>query len=510
MMNNKNIYQYLLLPLLACLMAGAAGCSSDADSAPNGESFRYANVTMNIAARATGIPTAGTDLETDIASIRVYAFSDGEQVGYYFDKITSPAATHTFSMQIKQSGSSNQQSVVFYLVANEAGALNNSSPISWKENMPQTELDDLEFTSLVSDEYLPATLKTNAVIYFETGAGNNNISCELVHPVGKLGIHFAKSAECTSDDELVVDEITMTNVLEYNYWMEGHALDSPIKSNATMNLASNVRVQSFRSSDEQRNESEFQDVLAVPYYPFENPKGVENEEWDDDTAGGNILNIRYTLNEKEQTKIIYMPKIERNDWHDFFFTVKPNAGIEITYIVADWDEDPDGEYKIEFNYPQYTNPIQPENGETSATYSQPTVWYNTDEDSEDGSYTFKFSITGPIGQKWTPTLMGTLGTPDNFEVAVYQVLSGSKNYIEDPNDYVASSDPYYITVKAKNADNVGEEVGLGIAYERDWSSDGSALLLINGLTGITNWEGSSYAEVIMIKQIEVPESTINN
>ncbi|MDO4180983.1 MAG: hypothetical protein Q4D36_06805, partial [Bacteroidales bacterium] len=202
-----------------------------------------------------------------------------------------------------------------------------------------------------------------------------------------------------------------------------------------------------------------------------------------------------------------------NDWHDFFFTVKPNAGIEIEYTVADWDEDPDGEYEIEYNYPQYTNPIQPANGATlegNVTYTQPEVWYNGDEGSDEGSYTFQFKITGPIGQKWTPTLVGTLGTSDNFEVKVYQVLDGSKNYIDNSNDYVASDAPYYIMVKAKNANNVGGEVGLGIAYERDWSSDGSALLLINGLTGNPKWEGSTVAEVVMIKQIEVPESTINN
>lgn len=516
MINKKHIYQYLLLPLLACLMAGTAGCSSDADSTPNGEGSRYVNVTMNIATRATEVPTAGTNKETDIKTIRVYAFSGDEQVGYYYsDVIANPAATHTFSMKIEQIGSSNQQNVDFYLVANEAGAVN-ADNVVWK--MTKAELDELKFTSLNTNEYLPATLKTNAVIYFGTGtADNNSLSCELVHPVGKLGIHFAKSAECADSDELVVDEITMTNVLAYNYWMERDKLDSPVLENQTMNVVSKVTVTSSRTSDEQRDENDFQDLLVNnPYYPFENPNGVDVGDWYNEAGqtAGNILNIRYTLNGREQTKIIYMPKIERNDWHDFFFTVKPNAGIEIEYTVADWDEDPDGEYEIEYNYPQYTNPIQPGNGATlegNATYEQPTVWCNINEDSDEGSYTFQFKITGPTGQKWTPTLVGALGTSDNFEVKVYQILpDGSKNYIDNSNDYVASKDPYYIMVKAKNANNVDKEVGLGIAYERDWSSDGSALLLINGLTGSTKWEGSTVAEVVMIKQIEVPESTINN
>ena len=48
------------------------------------------------------------------------------------------------------------------------------------------------------------------------------------------------------------------------------------------------------------------------------------------------------------------------------------------------------------------------------------------------------------------------------------------------------------------------EVGLGIVYTRDWSPDGSAMLLINGLTGNLKWAGSSIAEVVVIKQTDVP------
>lgn len=147
-------------------------------------------------------------------------------------------------------------------------------------------------------------------------------------------------------------------------------------------------------------------------------------KWENFAAGGSVLNITYTQNGSQRTQSIPMPTIERNDWLDFYFTVKPNVGIEIEYIVADWDEDlgADGNptYEIEYNYPQYTNPIQPENGATlegNAQYPQPTVWYSPN--SDEGSCTFKFQITGPTNQEWVPTLEGKLGTAENFQVRVY-------------------------------------------------------------------------------------------
>lgn len=101
-------------------------------------------------------------------------------------------------------------------------------------------------------------------------------------------------------------------------------------------------------------------------------------------------------------------------------------------------------------------------------------------------------------------LWGVLGTPDNFEIKVYQMTDGVKTYITDPDKRVASPEPYYVQVKALKSENVNREVGLGIVYTRDWSPDGSAMLLINGLTGNLKWAGSSIAEVVVIKQTDVP------
>lgn len=70
---------------------------------------------------------------------------------------------------------------------------------------------------------------------------------------------------------------------------------------------------------------------------------------------------------------------------------------------------------------------------------------------------------------------------------------------------VASPDAYQIRVKALDGANVGETVSLGISYVPTWSNE-SSLLLINGLTDDLKWEGSRFAEMIVIRQIEVPKN----
>ena len=77
----------------------------------------------------------------------------------------------------------------------------------------------------------------------------------------------------------------------------------------------------------------------------------------------------------------------------------------------------------EFDYPSYTNPITPADGTSlpeGGKYDQPTVYYNPDSSSPDGSYSFTFSITAPQGDNkvWKPVLYDR--NIDDFSVEVYQ------------------------------------------------------------------------------------------
>ncbi|MCR6509522.1 FimB/Mfa2 family fimbrial subunit [Bacteroides sp. KH569_7] len=172
--------------------------------------------------------------------------------------------------------------------------------------------------------------------------------------------------------------------------------------------------------------------------------------------------------------------------------VLKTSGIQVEITVADWDEG--GTYELEFAYPQYRQ-MTPFNGSSSEgdLYPQPTVYYNPDPASDAGTYSFEFYITGPVGQEWTPTLVG--GTEADFRV---EVLQGG-TLVEAP--YSISPAPYQIRVKALKPGNEGVETALGISCIPKWDTQ-SMLLLIGGSGENLKWEGSDMPELIKIKQVQ--------
>ncbi|MEY8685898.1 fimbrial protein [Bacteroides sp. AN502(2024)] len=529
----RNIRKILYMAVaVVCCGSLLFGCAKD-DVATLGERHDVA-VRLSVGTRAVSeADGAPTDVEKAIHTLRVYAFVNGKAAGHYFTDNVA-AVPHTFFMDLVFY-SDGEQTVDFYTVANEAAmsASGSGAPAVLSANTTEEQLKNFWFSNLLRTDLEAKGLpmfcdKTSVTLDFTkvkqespTASGHEghawldyaDIVFELKRPVAKIGVFAAKPAGETG--MLRVTGLTMQGARARNYLMtptqtmlEGiinFTDDIPIAvigGDVTRELAEGI------TADERRNPANYTPVMAEPFYPFENPWG-NGGSWNMPGVGKEyVLKIDYVFDGEARTGYVYMPKIERNHYYAVCCLMHNDGRITVEYSVADWNETP--EYVIEFNYPDYTNPIQP--GSVAVTpgsggqYSQPTVWYNTDGSSDEGSYTFRFEIKGPTGQEWTPTLVGQLGTPDNFEVKVYQFQSdGTKKYIEKP---VASSDPYYITVKALKSDNVNKEVGLGIAYTREWSSAGSALLLINGLSDKLKWSGSTLPEVIVIKQTDV--STIND
>lgn len=527
----------ILYTAVAALCCGSLpfGCTRD-DMTPLDERHGVAvqlNVGTNIVDKIDGTPT---DAEKAIHSLRVYAFVDGRQAGHYYtDEVTSDP--HTFFMDLKLY-SDGEQTVDFYVVANEKAmqASGTGAPDPLSSNTTEAQLTNFWFSNLLrpylAEEGLPMFCdKTPVTLDFTKvkqesptdpeHAGHvwldyTDIEFELRRPVAKIGVFAAKPAGETGS--LHITRLTMleqgTRLRNYlmtptsdmlrNILSGAGDIDiAVIEDEVTKELAADI------SAEERANPANYTPVMNEPFYPFENPWG-NGGSWN--IPGGehkeHVLKVDYAFNgEEPRTGYVYMPKVERNKYYAVCCLIQNDGRISVEYNVADWDEDPEGEYNIEFNYPSYTNPLQPASGQglnEGEKYDQPTVWYNSDASSDEGCYTFQFNITGPVGQEWNPVLGGALGTSANFEVKVYQVRDGERVYLENPDEYVASPDPYYIRVKALNSDNVDKEVGLGIAYTRDWSQDGSALLLINGLTSDLKWAGSTVAEYVVIRQTDVP------
>lgn len=517
MLNTRKILYWAVTAVCCGLLP--FGCVKE-DTASLGERHDVA-VRLNVGTRTVS-ETDGTpaSAESDIHTLRVYAFVDGQPAGHYFTKDVE-SLPHTFFMDLTFYSTTTQQ-VDFYIVANETAmqAQGSGAPAALSENTTESQLNAYWFTDLSRDmasHGLPMFCKKSEELNFTNvktespsdpeHAGHTlldyNIKFELQRPVGKLGVFAAKPYG--EAGELRITGLTMleSGTRTRNYLMPqsdetlkdvtgitGDISLAVISGNVDKTLSPDI------SDVERKNPANYTPVLDAPFYPFENPWGSIAWNVKDDEKG-NVLQIKYEYDGVSRTGLVYLPPIERNHYYTVCCLMHNDGKITVEYTVADWEDE---SYELDFDYPSYDNPITPF-GSTElpegGKYPQPTVWYNSDLNSPEGSYSFSFKMTGPTGQTWTPTLFDN---PGKFEVSIFQ--NGQKIETEK---MVASPEAYQIQVKALDVANVGETVSLGISYVPTWSSE-SSLLLINGLTDDLKWEGSRFAEMIVIKQIEVPKN----
>lgn len=533
MLNTRKILYWAVTAVCCGLLP--FGCVKE-DTASLGERHDVA-VRLNVGTRAVSeIDGTPASAESAIHTLRVYAFVDGQPAGHYFTENVGDLP-HTFFMDLTFYSTTTQE-VDFYVVANE-GAMQTqgsggSAPLS--ETTSENQLNDFWFTELrdVTTYGLPMFCKQQATLDFTKvsdktpadpdHAGHtlieSDIKFELQRPVGKLGVFAAKPRGETG--ELRITGLTMlsSGTLTRNYLMP--QTDETLKNitsivgdfelkvvgdAVTAELANNI-------TDEQRKDPKnYTPVLNAPYYPFENPWGSNTWNVPDDEKG-NVLQIEYEYDGAARTGLVYLPPIERNHYYTVCCLMHNDGKITVEYTVAGWEDGGTTDLG-EFDYPSYTNPITPADGTSlpeSGKYPQPTVHYNQDENSDEGSYWFEFKIWAPEGtnEVWKPVLYTR--NPQDFAVEVYQ---GGQKVTTVNGSYPTSSASYRIRVKAltneyltsaQNGTQVNKTVGLGIAYTPALLPNENRLLLINGLTGSLKWEGSELAETIVIKQVDIPQN----
>lgn len=511
--------------ILGCLVGSLTGCNEEEDRTPlSGE--RMVQVQLKVHTRAEDATTvAPADQESALHSLRIYAFSDVDgkstTVGHlYLTNGLNTSGNLLMDLKIK---ADTEQLLRFYAVANEAAMRTQGSgaPALLTATTSESQLKAYWFTELqdITTYGLPmyakveVTINTNNIIP-QTQVGHEGhftlqekVNLELKRPTGKLEIFAAKPQGETG--ELRITGLTMlsSGTLTRNYLMPqtdetlkditsivGDFELDVVENVVTAELANNI-------TDEQRKDPKnYTLVLNAPCYPFENPWGSSDWNVKGDEKGS-VLQIDYSFGEGDaRTGLVYLPPIERNHYYTVCCLMHNDGKITVEYTVADWEGET---YPIEFDYPSYDNPITPWGSLSlpeGGKYPQPEVYYNSDKTSALGSYSFSFKMTVPTGQKWIPTL---LDNPGKFEVSVYQ--NGTE--ITDAAMWVASPEAYEIRVRALSAENVGETVSLGISYRPSWlGEDETSMLLINGLTGNLKWEGSTLAETIVIRQVEVPQT----
>ena len=218
--------------------------------------------------------------------------------------------------------------------------------------------------------------------------------------------------------------------------------------------------------------------------------------------------------------------IWRNNYYQFVIT-GVGASVEVSCRVADWIHNPDvdndeSHYWVQdFEYPSHTEVLPWEYNTGDAItedkvkmYYTSEIWDNGDLKSDfksgdidiPGSFDVTFTITSPVGQQWSPIIMGA--TESEFLFLVSRVDKGEGTYTPLPNeaDWKVSeteSNTFRIQVIPKNVSG-DKEWDFCISTTIDYL-DKTELLLINPEPA--KWPGNeAYGkrDCIRIKQTNPP------
>lgn len=475
--------------------ATVAGCTK-APAPDLGEELNVL-LQMSVGTKAvTETDGTPTDAESAIHTLRVYAFVGGEPAGHFYtddyaglEDASAPTAAKHFLMDIKMY-SLGSRDVDFYVIANEDAMVTTGAAVELDENTTEAQLNGFTFTRLNLDDDmahgLPMCCKRKETINFAEDDPNNHqtdpgheghtllaqkLSFELERPVGKIGVFAAKPKG--EKGKLTITGLSVTRSRFVNFLMCPGNLENAYGnqgSSATRELATVDDPVLSEVASGEIDASQYTLVQAEAYYPFENPWGSSN--WSQaGSPRGNILTIkyRYDTDSQERTGTVYLPPVVRNTYYMVCCQLSNSGKIMVNYSVADWDDaEP---YELEFAAPEYELPTQ-SYPVASTPYARPTVHYNGDPAAQEGTFSINFKISGPVGQVWTPTLLNA--TDADYQITVTQ--NGSP--VAAP--YLASADPYIITIRALRPDNVGKTLEFAISYTPQWDPTGTSLLMING------------------------------
>lgn len=491
----KHIYTFPAF-LLSWMMLVTACINDDLSVAGADEEV---TVKLSASTRATDDPLI-RDNDDHFGSLAVYAFDEnGNFLRLYTfqpDEATNTYTTPAFNCGIKVK--------TLYAIANYAAYSDLNTKLVKGLNFDAVKAlvanaDGATATTLGAANILmvgeATDLKFNKPV---TEDENLTVTLQLKRLAARVDVFVLKEAGWAADVKVTKVEFSggvKNTTLAYQ---EGEvALPDPLKFDATQtfNGASDTPLETF----EEDNASLWQQDkhLRGSFYTY---RTVQPQ------TSTNVPKLAITVKvndniEKTYTAIIADKGIDSNtlvtlDAGNVYqiCAIMTKTGLVIEMQVADWEKAP--VYDLDFSYPTYQNPLTPWDGTTEKPYDQPTVYYNPDGNSTEGTVSFSFSLTAPSGQSWRATLLDA--TEADFEVKVYQ--KGSE--IENP---VASAEPFEIRVRALKPDNVNKTVKLGIAFTPAWDPLSSSLLMINGSSGTQAWKGSEGdPTVIVIKQIERP------
>lgn len=170
--------------------------------------------------------------------------------------------------------------------------------------------------------------------------------------------------------------------------------------------------------------------------------------------------------------------IVRNHFYDYTITAV-NIGLKMNLVVAEWEDEP--VWNLDLSVPIHTNLMTAPDKNAEAPVDVPTVRYNNRGDSNEfGAFVGYFMMESPEGTTWRPTLMNASSA--DYEVRVYTTNGTDSEYdvlVTDAAINAEANNFYKIVVVAKNPNNIGNVIKLGLTYTADWNAEANPLLIIN-------------------------------
>lgn len=175
--------------------------------------------------------------------------------------------------------------------------------------------------------------------------------------------------------------------------------------------------------------------------------------------------------------------IVRNHYYEYTINSVNVGDLFLTLKVKDWDDAPI--WDVDFEAPLHTNLMTEPNKGASKPENSPSIFYdNSDPTGLSGAFVGYFCIDSPQGITWKPTLANV--SAGDYEVRVYTNKEDNGNEHPDYDILVtkanieAAQDRFYkVVVVAKNPNNIGNVVKLGLSYAPLWNHEANPLLVIN-------------------------------
>lgn len=512
MINKHSIYNWLFFPLLVSLLAGSAASCINDPAMEEEDTSGKSTLSIKVRGITTTDPGQNGSYDDYVKTLRVIGYDNtgtvvcnqkysGTELG-----IVEGTDPNTY-IEITQTLEDAFQGGVcdFYFIANEDGYSVYNSQTTPKqtlsaflgdkaENAPQKV--DLSSCIIAFDAEsgltpgYPILMTVHSTSQYLKPGDNSMGTIQLVRCLARVQLNITKDASFTGDVSVGNVHLTGSCTDSYSLWntgtYTGYTVQSIDRELYDVGTGGGVFTSSALMFPEKLGKGGSTVTDTDLKYTFSLTSGTTTKNYEIGIGKG----------QDTDQSVIEDYNIYRNHWY------KTNVNflgwqsqIKITYEVDDWEDEED--YVLEFAYPTYTNPIQPVGGGDFPS-AQPTVYYNSDADSDDGTFQCQFTITGPVGQVWQPTLLNT--TPGDYEITVYK---GTEKQ-DPPYGITTEGDPYTLKIRALKPENVNHTVELGISYTPQWDPSATSLLLINGTEGDTKWPGSDDPEKIVIKQVEIP------